>query len=209
MPISTTRRTILAGLAAAPVAALPGAASAVVDADPFCAALAELRVLRAREAAAHEAYRRAEAAFDHDMSSIGGRGVVFGGVEFLTVERFDHECRSGVLSLFAREPRMAELRAELERRSEAAKASMRRHGCDEAREDWELADEDLYDAVDRALDTTPTTPAGAIGLIRLVRDIIDRRNGSYGSEEEDAASCRALDRALAVLEPLPDFGERL
>lgn len=193
MTRATSRRALLAGLAAAPMAGLPRLAEATAAADPCLAALAQLRAAQVREAAARAAFRQIEAVIDSDLSAYPP--VRFGGVEFRTLAHFDHECSSfGVLSLFARDPKVAEMRAALQWRVQVRKASERRYGFAEADEAWDVASDDQEKATERALATAPSSPAGALALLRLVAELAD------GGETAAAKLSGAIERVVAALE---------
>ncbi|WP_159727556.1 hypothetical protein [Methylosinus sp. Ce-a6] len=211
---TTTRRAILAGLAAAPVAGLPALAQALPGADPVLVALGDHG--RAR-AVLDAAYARTSALSDKVEAAQEALGhITYKGEEVLNLRQLER--------LRSMEPRgfsdedlertIADLRrnnaakraalAEPDHEYEAARAALVERGqpleaaLREERE-AEAADEKWLDAVNAAevaiMTAEPTTQAGAAALLRFIADCFEELIDDARELAPDA-----IRAAVAVLE---------
>lgn len=159
---ATTRRAVMAGLAAAPVAGLPAIAGVVAEADPIFAAFAE--------------YERAKVAKDlimeaaDDLRGDTSAAIKAAGLdprEILTARRLESWREMG----FCSDEDYAAGIAKLEGApGEIQKMLMR---LDEAEDADTEASSDARDAERALCETPPTTRAGALRLLRHLADFLD------------------------------------
>ncbi len=157
-----SRRAMLAGLAAAPVAGLPAIAGVVAEADPIFAAFTE--------------YERAKVAKDlimeaaDDLRGDTAAAIKAAGLdprEILTARRLETWREMGLCSDEDYEAGLAELEGPP---SEYQKMWMR---LEEA-EDADMEASQVAGATERAFyETAPTTHAGALRLLRHLADFLD------------------------------------
>lgn len=187
-PHTPSRRAMLAGLAAAPVAGLPVIAGVVSDADPIFAAFAE--------------YERAKAASEVISTATDElRGDTCAAIEAagldprITVSRrwlergrelnfySDEDCAAGLANLEASP-------------SEIQKLLLRR---DEAEDVDRDASREAGDAERAIYETAPSTRAGALRLLRHIADFLDEDDVVNDLYVGDVVG-DAIRNAVAVLE---------
>lgn len=162
MTTHTTRRTILAGLALAPIAGVPVIAGAVVGDDPIFAAFAEHERARAAETLAWKATEDLSEAAQAAKAAAG-----MGDAKILTRRRIEDIHKMGLYSSSEYEAALTALEAD---KSEFQKMAV-------AIEESEAAAECVRDATNETevaiFETTPTTRAGAVKLLRHIADFLD------------------------------------
>lgn len=217
--MTTTRRAVMAGLAAAPVAGLPAIAGAVAGNDPIFAALAEMERVNARVKIVGKAHDDAEELFHEleprkDFISLSdGLSVAPDALDHAGIDKHfadpgmpEENIRAAIKKLlsFRKKPLTPELRAEREAKRQAAHAELdrylaateeaeKRSGFGEAQKDWNSVLDEQLNAERMILETGPRTKAGAIALLRFVASYLCE----IADREDEAAAIRT---AVAVLE---------
>lgn len=212
-----SRRAMLAGLAAAPVAGLPVAASAFA-ADPALDALREYDRIHAIEQAAwkasSEAYAIARAATPqrNDVYFNGQR--VF-GLDHLDVLRelsmgvTDEELEETILRLRKEAVKKRAESANLEPEYQRARASLEdREAIPLARDAAAVIDaearageacDDTHEAQKAVFKSEPATPAGAIAQLRFIAKFVDEP-GLINDTSADGILGDTIRRAVACLD---------
>lgn len=207
------RRTIVAGLAAAPIAGLPAIAGAV-GADPLLEVLAEYERLHAIEQAAWEAAAAAEPV--GKMLS----DVVFNGKSIFSIANLEimRECSMGMTDeqldeAIARirtgnarmraeaidlEPEYQKARAELEARGGFAQEASPSEALDAESAAQEALD-NAKEAQMAVFEAVPTTRAGAARLLKFIADFLDEDDVINDTRAEGKVG-DAIRNAVAVLE---------
>lgn len=208
-----SRRTLVAGLAVAPIAGLPAVAGALPN-DPVLAALAELENVRARVKTIGKAHSIAEEAY---YESQPGDGLIdLDGNTRVLARAWSHEqidshfdnaglpdenVRAIIKQTLAMRRRPLSpadaarqaAHAELDRILEKIAEGRARSGFDDAEAAWNEAVDAESEAVLTVFAIEPTTKAGALALLRFVADL-DYITG-YKAEIPDA-----IRNAVAILE---------
>jgi len=203
-----SRRRIMAGLAAAPVAGAPAIAGAVIGDDPVFAALAE-------RDHAHAIWEAAIPKTDAASEAIGA--VIYNGEEVYTLPHLNHlaglphypmtgaELEEAVAQLrrgwamqqeelASTSPEYQAARAALEAR-QAALAVAPESSAEEASDDAF----DVFGDAERAVfEAAPTTQAGAVALLRFTAEFLEEL-GINDTKVEDVLP-DAIRNAAAVLE---------
>ncbi len=216
--VTPSRRTMLAGLAAAPVAGLPAIAGAVIGDDPVFAALAE-------RDHAHAIWEAAIPKTDAASEAIGA--VIYNGEEVYTLPHLNHlaglphypmtgaELEEAVAQLrrgwamqqeelASTSPEYQAARATLEAR-QAARATLEARQAALAvapESSAEEASDDAFgvfgDAERAVFEAVPTTQAGAVALLRFTAEFLEEL-GINDTRVEDVLP-DAIRNAAAVLE---------
>lgn len=192
-----SRRAMLAGLAAAPTAALPVIAGAVTEDDPIFAAIAKQR---RRKALADEAGALVngkcvdlEAAMDR-IAIIRFRGIKFQStaalVHFLNVKKF----LSGdeITEFF-------NARKALQNHEAAFERARVESGVAEAEDVFSERNKAYFDAEMRVLATRPTTAGGALALLAFLVEHLEGPHCDPG-EHHPEPLLGAVRNSLAVLQ---------
>jgi hypothetical protein len=207
-----SRRTLLAALAAAPIAGVPvlvGTASK--NDDPVFQAIAALRQLKIHAEEQEAAYEIAEAAvFRARKENV----VTLDGEEMRTHEQinayfkptFEDEEQFNRFVEALRPRRLSD--AERDRARQAAHDQLalkeaknaeveQRVGYREIKEQYKSANSAVWDAEYKVMEVKPTTPAGAVSLLRFVAELID---AEFPLIDEDAHRAMALRNAADFFE---------
>lgn len=195
MQTTTTRRAILAGLAATPVAGLPALAAALPGADPVLAALAE----HSRAGAVLNAAFARTAVYSDKLDAMHREiGLVtFQGEEVFSRFMLDH-----------RFSEMEDVTPDIEAEYRAARAAFLklepayhdafvRSGLREAERAQDEPSRALFNAEDAVLEAEPTTREGALRLLAHVAERL--ASDSLGDREAELAPA-AIRAAVVVLE---------
>ncbi len=218
MKSETSRRAVMAGLAAAPVAGLPALAAAAGD-DPIFAALAEIERVNARVETIGKVHTAAEELFDEmaprkDWIGLSdGLSVAPDVIDHAGIDRhFDdaglpeQNIREAIKKLlsYRKKPLTLEQQAEREAARKAAHVELdryladvedaeKRSGLGDAESDWEGALGERHEAERTIFETKPVTKAGALALLRFAADYLH----DVADREEEAAAIR---NAVSFLE---------
>ncbi|MBM3653805.1 MAG: hypothetical protein FJX06_13390 [Alphaproteobacteria bacterium] len=158
----TTRRAVVAGLALAPVAALPAFAGASpAPADPIFDAFAEFERMKASELAAWKAYNDLE---ESTASALEAAGIE--PTQIFTHRRLETHHELGLMS----DSEYAEASAALAGPESEHQAMWR--AVEELTESSRVAAEALGEAEREFVTTAPTTRAGALQLLHHLAEFL-------------------------------------
>lgn len=184
----TTRRAVLAGLAAAPVAALPAIAGAVSGEDPILAAFAEFERAKAADGRAWKAY--------NDLEEVTATAFEAAGVtptQILTRRKLEIDRELGLLSDAQYEEALTTLDGP------ESEYQARWRAVEESDETARGAAEKRGAAEQELLATAPTTRAGALRLLRHLADFLDQDDVVNDLYVDDLVG-DAIRNAIAVFE---------
>lgn len=185
----TTRRAVVAGLAAAPVASLPAVACASpAPADPIFDAFAEFERAKATDAAAWKAYNDLE---ESTWSALEAAGIK--PTQLLTHRRLESHRAAGLLS----DTEYADALTALDGPETEHQALWR--AVEELEESSRDAAEARGEAEREFVTTAPTTRAGALRLLRHLAEFLDGDDVVNDRFLDDVCG-DAIRNALAVFE---------
>ncbi|WP_442753846.1 hypothetical protein ACNHKD_12680 [Methylocystis sp. JAN1] len=189
------RRAIVAGLAASPVGGLPAAlAAASAPSCPTLAAAREFQRLKQIETAAYAKYDEIFEALQAVRKEIGAveiKGELVYGVWRLNAIR-DYPGLP--------EAEYEAVRALLEPLQTAHDKAYDQSGYEEADAIATEAQEEAYQALIAAFETSPTSRAGALDLLRIAAEQIDEAYERGLSSDLEERFGPAMREAIAVLE---------
>jgi hypothetical protein len=179
----TTRRAVVAGLAVAPVAALPAIAGASpASADPIFDAFAEFERAKAAEDLAWKAYNNLEEA---TADALKGAGIE--PTQIFTHRRLETHHELGLMS----DSEYAE--------ASAALAGPERRAVEELEESSRDTAEARGEAERGFVTTAPTTRAGALQLLHYLAEFLDGEDVVNDRFLDDVVG-DAIRNAIAVFE---------
>lgn len=184
----TTRRAVVAGLAAAPVAGLPAIAGTVSGEDPILAAFAEFERAKAADAAAWKAYNDLE---EVTASAFEAAGVT--PTQILTRRKLEIDRELGVVVDAQYEEALIALDGP---ESEHQKMW---HAVEDSDDSARAAAEARGAAEQELLSTEPTTRAGALRLLRHIAEFLDQEDVVNDLYVDDLVG-DAIRNAIAVFE---------
>jgi hypothetical protein len=185
----TTRRAVVAGLAAAPVAGLPALAGASpAPADPIFDTFAEFERMKASERAAWKAYNDLEEATASALEAAGIKPT-----QLLTHRRLEAHRAAGLLS----DSEYAEALAALDGPESEHQAMWR--AVEEFDEAALAAAEARGEAEREFVTTAPTTRAGALQLLHHLAEVLDGDDVVNDRFLDDVVG-DAIRNAIAVFE---------
>jgi hypothetical protein len=184
-----TRRAVVAGLAAAPVAALPTFAGASpAPADPIFDAFAEFERAKAADGLAWKAYNDLE---EVTTSAFEEAGVT--PTQILTRRKLEIHRELGLLSDAQYEEALTTLDGP------ESEYQARWRAVEESDESARVAAEERGAAEQELLATAPTTRAGALRLLRHLADFLDQDDVVNDLYVDDLVG-DAIRNAIAVFE---------
>lgn len=187
-PNTPSRRAMLAGLAAAPVAGLPALAGVAVEDDPIFAAFAEYESAKTADEVIS---KTADELRGKTYDAIRAAGLDLRGI--LTRRRLEDWHEMGLCSDEDYEAGLAELEGA---QSEYQKMLMRVEESDDADRE---AGQVVGDAERALCETAPTTRMGALRLLRHLADFLDEDDVVNDLYVGDVVG-DAIRNAVAILE---------
>ncbi|MCQ4188049.1 hypothetical protein [Methylocystis suflitae] len=197
MKTGTTRRALVAGIAATPVAGLPALADVVAEPDPIFDVIAEQRRCKARtdEVLASLNSKIEDLEAERDKIAV----IQFMGKKFQSSAALLHSVNiKGALSgdeitdFFNAREQLLIHEAAFERVQDES-------GCAEAEDEFSERNKAYFDAEMRALATQPTTASGALALLAFVVEHLEGPHCDPG-EHHPEPLLGAVRNALAVLQ---------